>query len=251
MCFLSPRRLSSNIFITLSSSNPIAATVGGTLGGVLLLLAILYLIYYLRRRRNQGHTQNLLQGTTAGTGNEQTRPTSVEKQSQIDDIENPPSLTYRDHHRRGTSSSSVPRDSRQFERSPSPQFDISHLSPAPLAPPQQHPTATTTRSTTTPTAPTATHPNPNPNATTNAQEEAELIHHLYALNIPTAEIAQLVGGMRAEMERLSDQRRRDARAGAGAGGSGSGSGNLAEGAGVQSTRTGEQVLPPRYDFKSQ
>jgi hypothetical protein len=241
-----------------TSSNTIAAAIGGTLGGILLLLAIVYLIYYLLRR-NQRRTQHLLQNvqrSTAvaartGTGNEPTRAMSVEKQNPFDDIENgPPPLTYRDpYHHRGTSSSSVPRDSRQFERSISPQFDIGHLSPTPLALPQHHPTATTTTTNTPSSSPTTTtHPNLSPNNTTSAQEEAELIRHLYTLNIPTAEIAQLVEGMRAERERLSDQKLRDDRAGAGAG---TGSRNSTGGADVQSTRGGEQGPPPRYDFKSQ
>jgi hypothetical protein len=183
---------------------------------------------------------------------------SIEKQNPFDDIENGlPSLTYRDpYHHRGTSSSSVPRDSVQFERSTSPQFDIGHLSPTPLSLPQEHPTATaTTTTTTTTTSPMTTHPNlnPNNNTTTNAQaqEEAELIRHLYTLNIPTADIATLVGGLRAERERLSDQKLRDDRAGAGTGTGMGGSGHLTGGADVQSTRMGEQGPPPRYDFKSQ
>jgi hypothetical protein len=223
-----------------ASSTTIAAAIGGALGGIF-LLSVLYIIY----RKRTDVSRNVW-GTIATTADESIHPTSHEKQSRFGDIEHsPPALTYHDN-RRTSSSPSVPRDSRQLERSTSPQFDtsgLSHPSATPLAL-SQHGSTTSESSTT-------TRPISNMIATTNTQEEAELIRHLYTLNMPTAEIGQLVESMRAERERLAGGKMRDEhRSGSGAGSNANvGAGeSLARGANVRSTEEGP---PPVYDFKSQ
>jgi hypothetical protein len=214
---------------SLPSSVNIGAAVGGGIGGIVLLILIVYAITLWKRRHYHVHDLDDITGDP-----------NVDVQGRYE-IEK---LPFHDRAPSAASSYSanllpMPTNDR---RSPTPSRSVNmngldHLSPTPLILPQM-PQGNMTNALSGVSIPELRSP-AHPQFSTTG-EEAQLIHQLYTLNMPTVDIAQMVESRRVERVRLADSKTVDRVADQNVGGQAS-----------STQRIYPDASPPEYDFKSE